>query len=111
LVKIITSPSNPLVKHISLLSEKSKLRKETGTFVVEGKKEIMLALKGGYQLKSLLFNPAIITFNKLNALLGNVILETECIDSNSQNTKALLLLCTQEKIGWISWNYQYPIHW
>ncbi len=84
MVKIITSPSNPLVKHISLLSEKSKLRKETGTFVVEGKKEIMLALKGGYQLKSLLFNPAIITFNKLNALLGNVILETECIEVNSQ---------------------------
>lgn len=40
MVKSITSPVNPLIKNIVLLSEKSKARKESGTFVVEGQREI-----------------------------------------------------------------------
>lgn len=37
-----------------LLQEKSKVRKETGTFLIEGKREIELAIKGNYQIKTIL---------------------------------------------------------
>ncbi len=53
--KEITSIQNQLVKDILQLQEKSRVRKRSGLFVVEGKREISLALKGGYQLDSVLF--------------------------------------------------------
>ncbi len=84
MVKIITSLTNPLVKHITLLSEKSKLRRETRTLVVEGQREVLLALKGHYQLKTLVFNPTILSFNQLHNLYGQIVLETELIEVSNQ---------------------------
>jgi TrmH family RNA methyltransferase len=57
--KLISSLQNPLVKQISLLTEKSRERRKTGFFVIEGKREIHLAIKGGYVIKTLLFCPDI----------------------------------------------------
>lgn len=51
--KHLTSIQNPLVKQVVQLSEKSKERKKQGLFVVEGLREIVLALKGTYILKTL----------------------------------------------------------
>ena len=59
MLKNISSTQNPLIKKIILLQEKSKERKKTGTFVIEGKREIKLALKGGYQIEMILFNSVI----------------------------------------------------
>ncbi len=59
--KLISSSQNPLVKHVMLLKEKSRERKKTGLFVVEGQREIALALKGGYELTNLLFNSKLIS--------------------------------------------------
>lgn len=84
MVKIISSPTNPLIKQIVLLSEKSKVRKETGTLVVEGQREILLALKGGYKIKTLVFNPNIVSFNRLHQLYGDEILEIELIEVTDQ---------------------------
>ena len=58
--KTITSPQNPLIKQMVLLQEKSRERKKQGLFIVEGQREIGLALKGGYQIQSLLYCPEII---------------------------------------------------
>ncbi len=44
-----------------LLQEKAKNRKQTGTFLIEGKREISLALKGGYEIETILFYPEICT--------------------------------------------------
>jgi TrmH family RNA methyltransferase len=38
-----------------LLQEKAKARKQSGTFLIEGKREISIALKGGYEIETLLF--------------------------------------------------------
>lgn len=57
--KTISSAQNPLIKRIKLLSEKSRERKKQGVFVVEGQREIELALQGGYLLKELLYTPPI----------------------------------------------------
>ncbi len=56
---IITSVQNPLIKQIRLLKEKSRERKKTGRFVIEGLKELVLAMKGGYTIETLLICPDI----------------------------------------------------
>ncbi|MCB0376609.1 MAG: RNA methyltransferase, partial [Sinomicrobium sp.] len=59
-MKRIESLQNPLVKHILQLREKSRLRKKTGLFVIEGVRELSLALKGGYPVTTVLLQPDII---------------------------------------------------
>jgi len=69
MLKSISSLQNPLIKQVLLLQEKSRERKKTGLFVIEGKREIQLAIKGGYTIKTLLFCPEITseeTISKLN---------------------------------------------
>ncbi len=52
--KIISSLQNPLVKKVLQLTEKSRNRKKTGLFVIEGERELSLALKGGYEIETVL---------------------------------------------------------
>jgi RNA methyltransferase, TrmH family len=54
-LKQITSVQNPFIKSLVLLQEKAKARKQSGTFLIEGKREISIALKGGYEIETLLF--------------------------------------------------------
>ncbi|WPR70192.1 RNA methyltransferase [Flavobacterium sp. NG2] len=58
-MKQITSVQNPFIKSLVLLQEKAKNRKQTGTFIIEGKREIEIAIKGGYQIQTVLFYPDI----------------------------------------------------
>lgn len=59
-MKQITSVQNPFIKSLVLLQEKAKARKQTGTFLIEGKREIEIAIKGGYEIESILFVPELI---------------------------------------------------
>lgn len=56
-MKQITSVQNPFVKSIVQLQEKARMRRESGTFLIEGKREIGLAVKGGYEITDVLFFP------------------------------------------------------
>jgi len=56
-MKQITSIQNPFVKNLVVLQEKAKARNQSGTFIIEGQREIELALKGGYEIETLLFCP------------------------------------------------------
>lgn len=58
-MKQITSVQNPFIKSLVLLQEKSKARKQSGTFLIEGKREIELAQKGSYEIETILFLPEI----------------------------------------------------
>ena len=58
-MKQITSIQNPFIKTLVLLQEKAKNRKQSGSFLIEGQREIMLAQKGGYQIETILFAPDI----------------------------------------------------
>ena len=51
-----------------LLQEKAKARKQSGTFLIEGQREIELALKGNYELETVLFFPELISENTINKL-------------------------------------------
>lgn len=68
-MKQITSIQNSFIKSLVLLQEKAKARKQSGTFLIEGKREIELAIKGNYQLETILFLPELITENEINKLL------------------------------------------
>lgn len=66
--KHISSIQNPYIKQLIQLKDKSRERKKSGLFLIEGEREIMLALKGGYELETVLFNPEIISQQRLNNL-------------------------------------------
>lgn len=66
LMKSITSAQNPYIKSLALLQEKAKERKKTGTFLIEGVREIELATKGGYEIQTILFCPEVFTTNLSN---------------------------------------------
>jgi RNA methyltransferase, TrmH family len=83
-IKSITSLANPLIKEIVHLSDKAKARKESGTFVVEGLREIGLAIKGGYTVKTIVFCPGITTYQKILDHLGTVIFDLEMIEVTTQ---------------------------
>lgn len=57
---MISSTQNPLVKKFLLLHEKSRERKKTGLFLIEGRREIQIALRQGYVADTLLFCPEIL---------------------------------------------------
>jgi TrmH family RNA methyltransferase len=56
-LKQIASIQNPYIKSLVQLQEKAKARKQSGTFLMEGKREISIAVKGGYEMETLLFLP------------------------------------------------------
>ncbi len=70
-MKQITSAQNPFIKSLLQLQEKAKTRKQTGTFLIEGKREILLAIKGGYKIETLLFYPELISEKEINELAQN----------------------------------------
>jgi TrmH family RNA methyltransferase len=53
-MKQITSAQNPFIKSLVLLQEKAKARKQSGTFLIEGIREIELAIKGNYEIETIL---------------------------------------------------------
>ena len=65
-MKEITSSQNTYIKQLVQLKDKSRERKKTGTFLIEGAREISLALKGGYELETILFYPELFLTEKLN---------------------------------------------
>ncbi len=80
--KLISSLQNPLIKKILLLKEKSKERKKTGLFVVEGRREIELARKGGYVMETVLYCPEILSFDNVSSLFHRI--EAEVIEISRQ---------------------------
>ena len=57
MIKTITSLQNPFIKRLILLKEKSRERKKSNSFLIEGKRELSLAIKSGYKIDTLLFFP------------------------------------------------------
>ncbi len=96
--KQISSLQNPLVKQVLLLTEKSRERKKTGLFVIEGQREIALALKGGYVLTTVLFCSEIITQTEFSAVQKEIKPSTELIEITSEVYQKLAYRATTEGI-------------
>tara|TARA_R110002033_G_scaffold40829_13_gene81379 strand:- start:1699 stop:2484 length:786 start_codon:yes stop_codon:yes gene_type:complete len=93
-LKQISSVQNPFIKSLVLLQEKTKNRKQTGTFLIEGQREITLALKGGYIIETVLFYPEICTENEATKIAPN----TALIEINKEVFQKLAYRDTTEGI-------------
>ncbi len=101
-MKQITSIQNPFIKTLLQLQEKAKVRKQSGTFIIEGKREIELALKGNYELETILFLPELISEKEINnsfvlpsAIKGS---QAELIEINKEVYQKLAYRDTTEGI-------------
>ncbi|MCF6130698.1 TrmH family RNA methyltransferase [Flavobacterium wongokense] len=70
-MKQISSSQNPFVKSLMQLQEKAKARKQSGTFLIEGMREIELAIKGKYEIETILFLPELVSETQIKKLSNN----------------------------------------
>lgn len=69
-MKEISSVSNPLVKEVVQLLDKSRHRRKKGLFVAEGLNELRLAIRQGYEIEQLFFCEEDIAEIELKSQLG-----------------------------------------
>ena len=79
-----------------LLQEKAKARKQSGTFLIEGKREIELAIKGNYKIETILYLPELISNNQIIEQLNNP--EIELIEISKEVYQKLAYRDTTEGI-------------
>lgn len=77
-----------------LLQEKAKNRKHTGTFLIEGRREVSLALKGGYEIVNILFYPEICSAIEAQKISNT----TELIEINKEVFQKLAYRDTTEGV-------------
>lgn len=93
-MKQITSVQNPFIKSLLLLQEKAKVRKQTGTFLIEGLREISLAQKSSYAIETVLFVPEMCTEQEAR----KVVLYAEMIEISKEVYQKLAYRDTTEGI-------------
>ncbi len=67
----LTSLQNPVVKKIMQLKSKSKIRKKEGFFIIEGLRELELAIQSNYIIDTILFYPELISNESLRKITKN----------------------------------------
>lgn len=75
ITKQIFSTQNSYIKQLVQLKDKSRERKKTGLFLIEGEREIGLASKGNYGIETILYVPELISKSQV-----------EILNSKQQNT-------------------------
>jgi TrmH family RNA methyltransferase len=96
--KEITSPQNSYIKELVQLKEKSRLRKKTKTILIEGFREISMAILGGYHINTILVNTSIIDEDEFQNLLNKASSTIEIIEISKDVYKKLALRETTEGI-------------
>ena len=96
--KQISSIHNLLIKELFQLKEKSRDRKKTQTFLIEGLREINLALKGGYIIQTILIDVSLISENDIEHLIENSSTTFDVIEISNDVYKKLALRETTEGI-------------
>ena len=79
MIKEISSTQNPTIKHLVALQEKSRIRRKTGEFLIEGVREINLAFDAGFELTQIFFCPVIAQTEALEELQTKISSTTEQI--------------------------------
>jgi len=59
MAEVITSPSNPKIKRLLALQQKSSERRESGLFVVEGQRELQHCIDAGFEVDTLFVCPSL----------------------------------------------------
>lgn len=104
--KEIKSIQNPLIKELLQLKLKARARKKTGMFLIEGQREISLAIEGGYKIQTLLIDPSIISADDLTTITGLIDSSCESIQISNEifrklaqreSTEGLIAVCKSKK--------------
>jgi len=75
MIKMISSLQNPLIKNLLLLQEKPRERKQQNLIVIEGIREIKLALMAGFTVTDLIYCRELIPEDELKAIIsGSIVL-------------------------------------
>lgn len=96
--KYIESLQNPLVKQIINLQKKSRDRRKTGHFVIEGVRELNIALQSGYSIKTVLFCKEVAPEFTISDLLKNIHPQVEQIEIGKQVYEKLAYRSSTEGI-------------
>ena len=70
-MKQITSAQNPFIKSLVQLHEKSRNRRQSGKFLLEGLRELSLAITGGYDVETVLFDPSLVNITQISELASS----------------------------------------
>ena len=85
----ISSLHNPRIRFLYQLKEKSKIRKREGLFLIEGKREISLAIKGNFMIQSVYFCQDIISLEEVQQLFSQTTNSVEFTEVTSDIYKKL----------------------
>lgn len=97
-IKEITSLQNPLIKKVLVLKDKSRERKKSGEFIVEGLREFQLALKGNYAINIVFFCDEIISKETIIKLLHEIKLVPELIQISKEIYQKIAYRTTTEGV-------------
>ena len=117
MIKTIASLQNQLVKQLVQLKEKSRERKRTGTFLIEGKRELQLAIKGGYTIEIILFYPELLNTAEAKALSSHTIQMVEITKevfqklAHRSTTEGIIALAQSKthELTNITWHTENPL--
>ena len=96
--KQITSVQNSYIKELVQLKEKSRLRRQTQTFLIEGLREISLAIQGNYVIQTIFAATSIIQNEEIEKLLHSVDYQIEVIEISNDVYQKLALRESTEGI-------------
>ena len=86
MIKKISSTANPEIKEYIKILRKSNARKQSGYFLVEGVREIDIAIRNNYFIKKIIYNPVLINFDKVKKYVKG---KTECIETTNNVYKKI----------------------
>lgn len=93
MIKHIVSPQNTLIKDLLKLREKPRERKKQGLFLLEGKREILLAIQGNYLIKTVLYFEKYCSLSAIKSCISEV---TEIIEISKEVYQKLAYRDTTE---------------
>ncbi|AIZ42050.1 TrmH family RNA methyltransferase [Cellulophaga baltica] len=82
--KHISSLQNALIKNVLVLKDKSRERKKTGSFLLEGIREFELALKGNYSIETIFYAEDLFSETKIEALIASLRPQSELISVSKE---------------------------
>ena len=83
----ITSAQNPKIKELLALQEKSRLRRERGLFVVEGRRELGHCIEAGYRVRTIFVCREIIPGTEADAIIW----KAEAVSRKGQSDGLLVI--------------------
>jgi TrmH family RNA methyltransferase len=116
-MKTISSLHNDTIKSITRLIQKASFRKKSNVFVVEGKRELQLAYKGGFIIDTIFCCPALFTSTSVkewstkNLGASNIVLVTENVYekiSYRKKTEGIIALVKKKTFDLVSIVFKNP---